>query len=84
MPARQVPVNEPGVEVVLHYTWDGGQCFRCARRDVPVAFVGRISPADSSAPYRLLACPSCLVLMEREAWAERGSPYAPGRLGSAG
>ncbi|WP_030407557.1 hypothetical protein [Streptomyces albus] len=70
-------------DVLDHYTWATGDCFKCAGRGIPTARVGRIT-AQSGDTHPVRACRDCLRQMEaqRKRDAERrAEQYEPGRLG---
>jgi hypothetical protein len=74
------PEPTPAGDVFAAYEWSRkGPCYKCGRTDVDTAPVGCINP--EAGPVNILACPSCLLLLERQreaAAARYGWPYVPG------
>lgn len=72
-------------DVLDAYAWAVGDCFRCAKSEVPTAKVGEIGTPVGDL-YTVRACEGCILEMEgeRRRWAEqRGLEYEPGHLGAA-
>lgn len=81
MDPQQEPLEPTAAEEIFAvYTWTtGGVCYRCDRADVETAVVGSVGPDDGTVEVK--ACPSCVLLLERdrERAAHRyGWPYEPG------
>lgn len=74
------PGRTPVADVLSAYLWTpGATCYRCGRSDVETATVGQVTPMPGAVDVP--ACPSCVLVLEREreSTARRyGWPYRPG------
>jgi hypothetical protein len=71
-------------EIIALYEWAIGNCFRCARTELPTIRIGEID-LPAGAHYDVRACQDCALALEEERRrrAERtGQKYVPGQLGS--
>jgi hypothetical protein len=66
--------------IIAAYAWERGRtCYRCARDDVETATVAALHQEGRTLPVP--ACPSCVIVLEREREREArrfGWPYRPG------
>lgn len=70
-------------EILAHYQWATGECFKCARSAVRTTRLGALCP-PSGGHYEIRVCEECILELEdeRRRHAERGGrKYEPGALG---
>lgn len=70
-------------EILSHYKWATGNCFRCANADTPTTLLAEITPPAGDR-YEVRVCERCVLELEgeRRRYAERtGREYKPGLLG---
>jgi hypothetical protein len=71
-----------GEDILALYTWEGGTCFRCARRQVPTTRVGEVRAANGDL-VEVRACRDCVLALEaakRRDAKRHGRDYQPGQL----
>ncbi|GHJ21592.1 hypothetical protein TPA0909_32060 [Streptomyces albus] len=78
-PGRPESGEKMNEDVLDHYTWATGDCFKCAGREIPTARVGRIT-AQSGATHPVRACRDCLWQMEAQRALRAGTPRAVDKL----